>query len=255
MKMPQGFRMVAFGEYSDDGTASTLKRRDYKDATDLVVTRAYSTPHNIIGRSDQAGGNGQQFMEEISYTLDTRKEAHAVAYAIRTAQTSSNGWGISEESAYTLDRAKGQAICLMDQGGSNMNVEVEKTGTLRAQTHGHEPIIIREREGKPGGGKGALLSTDKSFTIQRTNDQVLFERRDNREVQDYAVRRLTPKECERLQGFPDGWTQIAYRGKAAEDCPDGPRYEALGNSMAVPCMRWIGERIQMIEEEESSFDL
>ena len=59
------------------------------------------------------------------------------------------------------------------------------------------------------------------------------------------VRRLTPLECERLQGFPDGWTDVPHRGKAA---PDGPRYKAIGNSMAVPVMRWIGSRIQMVEE-------
>lgn len=57
------------------------------------------------------------------------------------------------------------------------------------------------------------------------------------------VRRLTPVECERLQGFPDNHTQISWRGKDAADCPDGPRYRAIGNSMAVPVMRWIGERI------------
>lgn len=57
------------------------------------------------------------------------------------------------------------------------------------------------------------------------------------------VRRLTPTEAERLQGFPDGHTLIPWRGKPAEDCPDGPRYKALGNSMAVPVMRWIGARI------------
>ena len=62
-----------------------------------------------------------------------------------------------------------------------------------------------------------------------------------------SVRRLTPTECERLQGFPDGFTQIPYRNKPAENCPDGPRYKALGNSMAVPVMRWIGERIQAVE--------
>lgn len=55
------------------------------------------------------------------------------------------------------------------------------------------------------------------------------------------VRRLTPTECERLQGFPDGYTDIPWKGKA--NAPDGPRYKALGNSMAVPVMRWIGERI------------
>ena len=65
-----------------------------------------------------------------------------------------------------------------------------------------------------------------------------------------GIRHLTPTECERLQGFPDNYTQIAWRNKAAEDCPDGPRYKAMGNSMAVPVMRWIGERIQMVEDME-----
>ena len=66
-------------------------------------------------------------------------------------------------------------------------------------------------------------------------------------LQTMAIRRLTPKECERLQGFPDDWTKIPYRNKSADQCPDGPRYKACGNSMAVPVMRWIGTRIQMIE--------
>ncbi len=59
-----------------------------------------------------------------------------------------------------------------------------------------------------------------------------------------AVRRLTPLECERLQGFPDDYTLIPYRGKPAAD---GPRYKALGNSMAVPCMRWIFDRIGQVD--------
>ena len=60
------------------------------------------------------------------------------------------------------------------------------------------------------------------------------------------VRRLTPIECERLQGFPDDYTNIPWRGKP--ESPDGPRYKALGNSIAVPCMRWIGERIAFVEK-------
>ena len=63
----------------------------------------------------------------------------------------------------------------------------------------------------------------------------------------YTVRRLTPLECERLQGFPDGHTLIAWKGKPAEECPDGPRYKAIGNSMAVPVMRWLGERIEAVD--------
>jgi DNA (cytosine-5)-methyltransferase 1 len=57
----------------------------------------------------------------------------------------------------------------------------------------------------------------------------------------YAVRRLTPVECERLQGFPDSYSNIPWRNKP--EAPDGPRYKALGNSWAVPVVRWIGERI------------
>jgi DNA (cytosine-5)-methyltransferase 1 len=65
-------------------------------------------------------------------------------------------------------------------------------------------------------------------------------------ISDMQVRRLTPRECERLQGFPDDYTQIPYRNKAAEDCPKGPRYKAMGNSMAVPVMSWIGKRISKV---------
>jgi hypothetical protein len=69
-------------------------------------------------------------------------------------------------------------------------------------------------------------------------------------LQAMTVRRLTPRECERLQGFPDDYTLIPWRKKAAADCPDGPRYKALGNSMAVNCMEWIGERITAFEAAE-----
>lgn len=64
-----------------------------------------------------------------------------------------------------------------------------------------------------------------------------------------AVRRLTPVECERLQGFPDNWSRISWKGKPEDQCPDGPRYKACGNSMAVPVMRWIGERIAAVNSK------
>lgn len=63
----------------------------------------------------------------------------------------------------------------------------------------------------------------------------------------YAVRRLTPVECERLQGFPDRYTAIPWKGKLSSECPDGPRYKAIGNSMAVPVMAWIGRRIAAVQ--------
>ena len=78
-------------------------------------------------------------------------------------------------------------------------------------------------------------------------------------MSDYVVRRLMPVECERLQGFPGGWTDIRKkivkkkdgtdRAVEVDETPDTPRYKAMGNSMAVSVMRWIGERIQRVEEE------
>jgi DNA (cytosine-5)-methyltransferase 1 len=70
-------------------------------------------------------------------------------------------------------------------------------------------------------------------------------RRHNGTVIGLAVRRLTPLECERLQGFPDNYTRVEHNGKPAAD---GPRYKALGNSMAVPVLAWIGERIRLVDE-------
>ena len=64
-----------------------------------------------------------------------------------------------------------------------------------------------------------------------------------------AVRRLTPRECERLQGLKDDYTRISWRGKPAEECPDGPRYAAIGNSIAVPVLEWIGKRIQLVSNQ------
>jgi DNA (cytosine-5)-methyltransferase 1 len=147
-----------------------------------------------------------------------------------------------------------QPIVLEDQGGSVINASDKGiVGTLRAQTHGHEPAVLQPiafkvRGGCEGGGKGYLGQEEQAFTISTMQDQQIAQ---PIAVDIYnppmAIRRLTTKECERLQGFPDDWTKIPYRNKPADQCPDGPRYKACGNSMAVPVMRWIGQRIQLID--------
>jgi site-specific DNA-cytosine methylase len=72
---------------------------------------------------------------------------------------------------------------------------------------------------------------------------------------EMIVRRLTPLECERLQGFPDNWTRISWNGKPESECPDGHRYKACGNSMAVPVIRWLGERIEAVDAHVPHVDL
>ena len=88
------------------------------------------------------------------------------------------------------------------------------------------PMLMRMREGKPGGGKGPLISDDKSLTIATANDQTLLN--------EGTVRRLTPVECERLQGFPDDWTA----GQS-----DSARYKQMGNAVAVPVVEWLIQNI------------
>ena len=164
-------RMVAFGEYIDDGTASAMKARDYKDATDLVAQPIPIDTMNMTpGHSSGGLGFGQP--GDPSFTL-TKGHSHAVAQPYI-------GGVDYENNAHTMDQPTG-------------------------------PLL----KGSPTGGGRPLPAIATAM----------------------QVRRLTPVECERLQGFPDNYTNIK------DKCPDGPRYKALGNSWAVPVVRWIGERI------------
>jgi DNA (cytosine-5)-methyltransferase 1 len=97
----------------------------------------------------------------------------------------------------------------------------------------HPHCIGRAPEAGPQ-GKEYLLDGSAYCMDSRGQPQAI--------AQPMAVRRLTPVECERLQGFPDNYTNIPWRKK--DESPDGPRYKALGNSWAVPNVRWIGQRIQ-----------
>lgn len=129
------------------------------------------------------------------------------------------------------------------EGGFGQFVEGE-VGTLKASRGvlggGSETFSIAgniiNRSDNAGGNGNGFDGSGESYTQTTTDIHAVST--------GGVVRRLTPKECERLQGFKDGYTKIPYRNKSQEECPDTPRYKALGNSMAVPVMRWIGERIQ-----------
>ncbi len=97
-------------------------------------------------------------------------------------------------------------------------------------------VIGRERHLK---GKGWDEDGSAAYTITRRYAPGVCD--------GTTVRRLTPLECERLMGFPDGWTKVPYRGRPAELCKDRPRYRAIGNSMPVNVMAWVGERIEEVE--------
>ena len=144
------------------------------------------------------------------------------------------------------------AVAVVNMQGSKSNACVSTVGssyTINAM-HGHDVHAITVAPiGCFKSGQGAKSrSIGYSETVSPTLPSNAGGNTAPSLVQTMQVRRLTPTECERLQGFPDGWTAIPWKKKNAEDCPDGPRYKALGNSMAVNCMEWLGERIQKFDQ-------
>lgn len=170
---------------------------------------AYGIVENIINRQDHNGGNGIGSQEELQYTLTT-SGVHGVAYGFEP--------GIAKR-----------------EGEPNRFVE-EMTPTMRSEMGDNQLAVAFHLTQDP------ISSLEISHAITSGSTKGCAT---SAVAKQMAVRRLTPRECERLQGFPDDYTKIPYRNKSADNCPDGPRYKALGNSWAVPVVRWIGERIAM----------
>lgn len=154
------------------------------------------------------------------------------------------------ELAHTLGRNNGQenACIAFSYKDNGADATPDLSPTIRAGNHdkshansGQPPAIayaFKAGQGAKAGGIGYAEEQSPTLTSASSGTNLAPA-----VMHGVAVRRLTPIECERLQGFPDNHTMISWRGKDADECPDGPRYKAIGNSMAVPVMRWIGERI------------
>jgi DNA (cytosine-5)-methyltransferase 1 len=183
-----------------------------------AILHPIAIAENTIGRQPQNGGNGDGFIVGgPMYTLNATG-VHGVAQPIPLNSmncfrspdaAASTGCGIGEvgEAMFTLTKTNHHAVA--------------------------QPIAFTTEQ-TPKFNENQALTLTKSEA--KHNQSVLTE---------MAVRRLTPVECERLQGFPDNYTNIPWRKK--DESPDGPRYKALGNSMAVPVMKWIGQRIKQVE--------
>jgi DNA (cytosine-5)-methyltransferase 1 len=180
---------------------------------------------NTIGRQPQNGGNGDGFtVGGPMYTLNATG-VHGVAQPVYELH--------SQDSRVTeLKDVCGTVSATYGTGGGNVPVTIQPIiGGVDYENNAHGPDDVTGPllKGSPTGGGRPLPAVA---------------------LANMAVRRLTPTECERLQGFPDGYTNIPWRKK--DDAPDGPRYKALGNSMAVPVMHWIGKRIQKQNQQETT---
>ena len=198
-----------------------LSARDYKDAgTDgMNKNSAKMIPVFSLQGSGvtSQSSNGDGWNEDVSFTLN-RLDVHGVAQPISfdMAQITSKVNGTRVEPNLPVSTlAKGSQMHVA------MSVYENHPADSRVQEMGEVCSTVTSRWGT-GGGNLPMVNVIKQM----------------------AVRRLLPKECERLQGFPDNYTDIKPKGKAT---PDAPRYKALGNSMAVPVMAWIGKRIQEVE--------
>jgi DNA (cytosine-5)-methyltransferase 1 len=211
------FDRQSSGEYGTQQVASTVAARDYKSATDLIA-RVYET-HPADSRVKEMG--------DVSQTV--------------TSRWGTGGGNVPLVQAISLQDVSGRD---KQQNGKGWNDEgVSYTVDTHATQGVMEAYSLRE-DAKANNFSATPLHVTPA--LQALRPSVQSHHAQTFVSQSTAVRRLTPIECERLQGFPDGWTDIPYRGKRAAD---GPRYKALGNSMAVNCMRWIGRRIEMIERD------
>lgn len=232
----------------------------------IGLTRNDPGPHNDeiapALRASEGSGNqsvvafgskdsGQDALEDISPTLRAggHEDSHqnggvppAVCYDMR-----GNGDG---DNAPTLTGQHAGAI-------SDFSPMVFEARIARNGRGGLSNVVppLKAESGVSGKGDGAPLvfQQNSRSEVREMGDRTgAVTSEPGAQCQNYlragmAVRRLTPRECERLQGLPDDYTLVAWRGKPKEECPDGPRYKAIGNSMAVPVMRWIGQRIQRVD--------
>jgi DNA (cytosine-5)-methyltransferase 1 len=278
----KSFYESSLAQYREDNVSGTIKASGGVaggGSETFLAQPTYAIQGSMIGRNDNAGPQRDGINEEVCFTQNTI-DRHAVAQpiAFEPGKLKRLGYGDAEPGLSPALRAQAgdnqlavaQPLVLMDQGGSVMNVQTDGTvGTLRRETHGHEPIVFHPTQdpitstngtthGLGCGSNDGQASIAVAFgfdaynhTIQGQVNQPLRVSSAPGQVdavggivQGMAVRRLTPIECERLQGFPDKYTEIPWRKKLADQCPDGPRYKALGNSWAVPVVHWIGKRIQ-----------
>jgi len=234
-----------------------------------ILFEPESLPRNI----EESGAEGKGIAGDVEKGFGEAIPINTQIATRHNALGERTGLGIGKngDPAFTLQEAHSHAVMVLnDQGGSSINVEkMEISPTLKGQAKGHEPLVFEPgavsrlgnhsyKDGKTGTLRADM--GDNQFAIALENhpndsrikikeaDDVAsaIKSRDYKDSTDiinnnYLLRRLTPLECERLQGFPDGWTEYGHNGNKISD---SQRYKTLGNSLAIPCVEFIFSRIK-----------
>lgn len=207
-----------------------------------LIPSSYAIQAGAMRENPESGPDGVGVQSDIAYTLEARSEVQAMAFDLRgreggampegphlTANIHAASGGSSR--SYIAQAFGGNKLSGPIDVATAVNAHGGPVGRLDFETETFitEPVAFNGRMDPVSGPVPGALDTDPLTQCVQYG---------------WAVRRPTPRECERLQGFPDGFTDVLYRGKPAAD---GPRYKALGNSMAVNVMRWLGTRIQAVD--------
>ncbi|WP_447751678.1 DNA cytosine methyltransferase [Pseudomonas nicosulfuronedens] len=264
----------AYGGHSLRGDVSQAATLTAKDTRLDIESETFCVTGTLSARTTGGGGLGTDFDLAGGLQVAGTLQANGKAAGSATQQDAESGLlvvhgtqdpDVLGDMAHTLGRNNGQENAVLAFSCKDHGADAgEIAPTLRAMGHGAshanaggqvavcitgEITHTLKAEGfdasEDGTGRGQPIVADVSPTLRSAN----FRSHSNPLTQAdslvvaSAVRRLTPRECERLQGFPDDYTLIPWRGKPAEECPDGPRYKAIGNSKAIPVVRWIGRRL------------
>lgn len=261
--------------------AGAMGRRDAETETLIPITGAvFDVAHAIqagaLRENPESGPDGVGVQADIAYTLEARAEVQAVAHALRAGgfDASEDGTGRGTPLVpvafsckdHGADASEGLSPTLRSMGhdgshangGGQMAVAFDTTQITSAANYSnprpgdpthplaagaHPPAVAFSIMPMNSGKDYKARPTDVAQPIM-AGGPVGGNQGGDFIAETWAVRRLTPAECEALQGFPRDWTQVPHRGKPAAD---GPRYKAIGNSMAVNVMRFIGERIAAVD--------
>ncbi|WP_085600333.1 MULTISPECIES: DNA cytosine methyltransferase [unclassified Pseudomonas] len=197
----------------------------------MLVVHGTQDPNVRLDQAHTLGRNNGQENAVLAFTQNSRSEARFIGGDGQIVGALSAEAGAQQQNylhcreiAQTVTSNYGKQLDNTNSGlGPNVVTHAIQAGALRCNPD--------------SGPDGVGVQADHAYTLEARSEVQAIQTRS-------AVRRLTPRECERLQGFPDDYTLIPYRSRPANDCPDGPRYKAIGNSKAVPVVRWIGRRIQ-----------
>ncbi len=248
-----GLRAVGFDAYQHHGwreseTIGTLTANVSRGICGDPPLAAYGIQSTIIGRKPENGPQGTGICSDVSFTL-TKTDQHGVAYGIpgnwigRAPENGGNATEPMHDISPCLTGADRHGVTHVTHSLRGEGFDASEDGTGR----GTPLVPVAQPMGAFFAGQGAKagsIAYDEHVSPTLKASDSGTNRTPSAHI-GMAVRRLTPVECERLQGFPDNYTAISWRGKPADQCPDGPRYKALGNSWAVPVVRWIGRRIQL----------